>query len=209
MRLRGRTLALALLCVSAASWANSVSYQGVLTTSDGDSLLSGSFDFIFSIFSTESGGAPRWSETHNDVEVANGVYSVILGETNLLPDSIGSANWLQITVEGTVLTPRLPITSDFRALEANHALNADSVNHFSARETPTPNHLLPLDAAGKFPESVLPFTLDSILAGQGLTGTVSAPEQRGGNALDERLTFNVGAGTGITVSADQVAAVLG
>ncbi|NUO19066.1 hypothetical protein HUU59_06405 [bacterium] len=202
-------LATACLWFGMAAWANQVSYQGILTNAGGDSLLTGSYDFSFSIFPAATGGTARWTEGHNDVAVENGVYSVLLGETTPLPDSIGASNWLQITVEGTVLTPRLPITADFRAIEARHAQNADSVNHIAARATPTPNHLVPLGADGKFPESVLPFTLDSIIAGQGLTGTPAAPEQRGRNSLDERLTINVGAGTGITVSADQVSATLG
>ncbi len=189
--------------------ANQVSYQGILTNSGGDSLLNGAFDFSFSIFPTATGGTARWTETHTNVDVQNGVYSVLLGETTPLPDSIGASNWLQISVEATVLLPRLPITADFRAIEARHAQNSDSVNHIGARSTPTANHLVPLGADGKFPESVLPFTLDSILAGQGLTGVPALNDRQGGNRLDERLTLNVGAGTGITVTADQVSATLG
>jgi len=190
-------------------WANQVSYQGILTNADGDSLLTGTYDLSFSIFPAATGGTARWTEAHADVSVQNGVYSVMLGATTPLPDSIGVNNWLQITVEATVLSPRLPITADFRAIESRHAQNADSVNHIAARTTPTPNHLVPLGADGKFPETVLPFTLDSILAGQGLTGAPALMERGGRNTLDERLTLNVGAGTGITVNADQVSATLG
>lgn len=190
-------------------WANQVSYQGILTNADGDSLLTGTYDLSFSIFPVATGGTARWTEAHADVSVQNGVYSVMLGATTPLPDSIGVNNWLQITVEATVLAPRLPITADFRAIESRHAQNADSVNHIAARTTPTPNHLVPLGADGKFPETVLPFTLDSILAGQGLTGAPALMERGGRNTLDERLTLNVGAGTGITVNADQVSATLG
>ncbi len=202
-------LATVCLLVTTGAKANQVSYQGILTNAGGDSLLTGTYDFSFSIFPTSTGGTARWTEAHNDVVVENGVYSVLLGATTALPDSIGASNWLQITVEATTLLPRLPITADFRAIESRHAQNADSVNHIAARTTPTANHLVPLDATGKFPESVLPFTLDSILAGQGLTGTPVLNEQRGRNTLDERLTLNVGAGTGITVTADQVSATLG
>lgn len=204
------TILFLLLGFTALAQANQVSYQGILTNAGGDSLLSGTFDFSFSVFSTETGGTARWTEAHDDTEVENGVYSVLLGGTTALPDSIGATNWLQITVEGTVLTPRLPITADFRAIEARHAENADSVNHIPASSTPQPGHLLPLDNAGRFPSSVLPFTLDSVLAGPGLTGVVSPLTERGrAGVLDDRITIGVGAGTGITVNADNVEAVLG
>lgn len=185
--------------------ANIVGYQGILTNAAGDSLLNGDYDLTFAIFPSETGGTAIWTESHTDVSVDNGVYTVQLGSVNPLPDVIGAGRWLEIEVDVTTLSPRLPISADFRAIEARHAENADSVNHIPASTTPTAGHLMPLDNEGKFPEEVIPFRADSVLAGFGLTSSVA----RSRRSLDERVTLNVGEGDGIDVTSDEVSATLG
>ena len=202
--IRGIIAAIFLSFVS-TSQAAMVNYQGILTNATGDSLLNGTYNLSFSIFESETGGTSIWDETHTDVEVDHGFYSVTLGSVTALPNELGDGNWLEIEVNDTALEPRLEILSDFRAIEALHAENADSVNHIPASESPTPGHLVPLGADGVFPDEVIPFRADSVLAGEGLTATVS----RQSRSLDERVGLNVGQGDGIIVSADAVSATLG
>ena len=55
-----------------------INYQGYLTTATGVP-LNGSIPMVFSIYNVATGGTPLWTETHT-VNVASGVYNVILGE---------------------------------------------------------------------------------------------------------------------------------
>jgi ABC-type antimicrobial peptide transport system permease subunit len=52
-------------------------YQGHLTDSKGDP-VNGNADITFKIYSVSSGGSHVWTETHNSVEVTDGIFSVIL-----------------------------------------------------------------------------------------------------------------------------------
>jgi hypothetical protein len=64
-----------------------LSYQGRLTDDSGVP-LNGTYDITFSIYQFEFDVTPLWSETHNDVAVANGLFNVLLGSVNLFPDSL-------------------------------------------------------------------------------------------------------------------------
>ena len=106
------------------SWAQipeTMSYQGVLTDASGTP-LSGSYSLLFIIYDFATGGNWLWAETHRGIEVVDGVFSVILGETIPLNLAFDKQYWLAIAIEGGVeLTPRIRLTS------APYSLNARSV----------------------------------------------------------------------------------
>jgi hypothetical protein len=87
--------------------ARTMNYQGYLTDGSGNP-LDGEYDMVFSLWNTEAlgTGAKKWGdETHNDVPVSNGLFSVALGETVPL-DPLYDFNeqvYLEITVKGTAL----------------------------------------------------------------------------------------------------------
>lgn len=87
--------------------AKTMNYQGYLTDSSGNP-LDGEYDMVFSLWNTEAlgTGAKKWGdETHNDVPVSNGLFSVALAETVPL-DPVNDFNeqvYLEITVNGTTL----------------------------------------------------------------------------------------------------------
>ena len=56
----------------------SVNYQGYLTDSGGNP-ISSTVTLQFSIWDASSGGSQLWSETHNNVQVRGGYFSVLLG----------------------------------------------------------------------------------------------------------------------------------
>ena len=91
-----------------------MNYQGYLTDTLGVPLDT-SLDMTFKIFDALTSGSELWSETQTNVAVENGVFSVILGESVSIPDSVFSdflKTWLELTLEGPqTLTPRTRITS--------------------------------------------------------------------------------------------------
>ncbi len=63
--------------------------QGRLTHSSGDTAVDdGRYTLRFELYDEESGGAPLWSETHEDVLVIGGGFNVALGSLVALPDAL-------------------------------------------------------------------------------------------------------------------------
>ena len=91
-----------------------LNYQGYLTDTLG-SPVTDNLDMTFKIFDAVSSGSELWSEGQTNVPIERGVFSVILGETTPIPDSVFSdftSTWLELTLEGPqTLTPRTRITS--------------------------------------------------------------------------------------------------
>jgi len=97
-----------------------ISYQGKLLESGIP--FNGDKNIIFTIDS--------WSETHN-VSIEEGLYSVILGETNPIPSSLfdnSSFLELEVSVEGTSLNPKTEILSAPFAFKAEKAVDAEKLN---------------------------------------------------------------------------------
>jgi hypothetical protein len=125
--MKGRALGCALLlsiaiCFGKAEYTgplarlipNIMNYQGYLTDTLGVP-IDDTLDMTFKIFDAVSGGNELWSETIFDVPVERGIFSVLLGSSTLIPDSVFaefSDTWLEITLEGPqTLTPRTRITA--------------------------------------------------------------------------------------------------
>lgn len=94
------------------SWAQipaTISYQGCLRSNNGD-LQTGTFNLLFKIYESESGGTEIWSENHIGVQVDNGYFNVILGGLDQIP--FNKQYWLGISVNGgQEMTPRSKLTS--------------------------------------------------------------------------------------------------
>jgi hypothetical protein len=85
--------------------ARTMNYQGYLTDGSGNP-LDGDYDMVFSLWSLSTGGSKRWgNETHNDVGVSNGLFSVALGETEPLDpyNDFDEQLYLEIAVDGATL----------------------------------------------------------------------------------------------------------
>ncbi len=102
-----------------------VNYQGYLTDSGGNP-ISSTVTLQFSIWDASSGGNQVWSETHNNVPVSSGYFSVLLGSQGTpLATSIfkGSPRYLEV-VYGATTFPRQVFGSVPYALVANYATEA-------------------------------------------------------------------------------------
>lgn len=122
----------AMIAVGHADVPRLVNVQGLLTDSSDEPIADGTHSVTFAIYNVSSGGIALWTETRT-VTTEDGLFTIVLGETTLLADSV-FANpelWLGITVSGdTEMTPRQQLTSTpygYRALDADTAGIALSV----------------------------------------------------------------------------------
>lgn len=90
-----------------------INYQGKLTDQQG-ALIDTSISIVFTIYDDSISGALLWSETQSQVVVQNGVFSILLGSVNPIPDSVfdGSIRYLGVKVgDDSEMTPRKGIVS--------------------------------------------------------------------------------------------------
>jgi hypothetical protein len=148
----------------AQGFSQVLSFQGRLCSTDGKPLPDGPYVVQFTIYDAQSGGNALWQETQGVTQVG-GVFTVYLGSVTGFPVALfkDGDRWLGIKVGGDPeMAQRFRFTPAPWAIQAK---NADTVDSIHASATPTPNYLLPLDATGKFPASVLPSS-----SGWSLTG---------------------------------------
>lgn len=99
-----------------------IPFQGLLLDDVG-APITAAVDLDFELFDAITAGASLWSESHADVPVVDGVYSVDLGSSvPVTPDLLaGGAVFLEITVDGETLAPRQQLLSVPFALVAEEA----------------------------------------------------------------------------------------
>jgi hypothetical protein len=111
---------------SAPNWPTTptINYQGRLANSAGDP-ISDTVAMQFSFYDSDASGTLLWGpETHPTVEVAEGLFSVALGQlSGGIPTSVLSGDiWLEITVDGETLSPREQLRAVPYAMQASVAL---------------------------------------------------------------------------------------
>ena len=132
---RGQILSLALLALLSGALAlparaqvpGRVNFQGLLLDSAGQP-LTGTVSLQLQLFAAASGGSALWTETHAAVSVSEGIYDVVLGSLTPLTPALFSASprYLQVTVNGQVLSPRREFVAVPFALKADAANSATS-----------------------------------------------------------------------------------
>lgn len=106
-----------------------INYQGKLATHQ-EVLVDDTVSIIFTIYDDSTGGTAFWSETQSSVVVKEGVFSVLLGSMDPIPDTVftGEVRYLGVKVgEDSEMIPRRAIVSSgyaYRALVADSALTA-------------------------------------------------------------------------------------
>ncbi|MCP4112932.1 MAG: hypothetical protein GY749_46635 [Desulfobacteraceae bacterium] len=107
-----------------------INYQGYLADTNGHS-LNETVKMTFRLYNTETDGTPLWTETHASVTVTNGIFNVILGGVNTLPEDIFNENlYLGVAVNNdSEMMPRRKLTSTayaIRAAVAESVINGSS-----------------------------------------------------------------------------------
>ncbi|MEP7235349.1 MAG: hypothetical protein ABI778_08645, partial [Ignavibacteriota bacterium] len=143
------------LCAMTAGGAiaqvpRNISYQGFLMKNNQP--VNASVAIEFTIY--DAGGLVLYSEIDTPIVVKNGIFTAIIGgNSGTLPQSLkfDAQYYVGINVDGAgELNPRTAFTA------SPYALNSQLVGGIGVSVIPQPNTLLPLDAKGKLPISVLP-----------------------------------------------------
>ncbi len=103
-----------------------MTYQGALSDAGGVP-IDGSRSLIFRIYDDREAGSVVWTETHPDVSIAEGDFSVVLGEVTPLPADLDPTIqlWLAVQVGADAeLSPRMRVGGALRAQWAAVAAQA-------------------------------------------------------------------------------------
>src|SRR2546430_16407457 len=101
--------ALLLICSNgfAQSLPQTMSYQGILNGGGGSPVADGSYQFVFSIY--DGTGTKVWTESQA-LTTTRGLYQAVLGKSSALPVPFPRDAELEVSVNGTVLSPRSKLT---------------------------------------------------------------------------------------------------
>jgi hypothetical protein len=123
---------LLLTSLCSAQFPQQINYQVMLTDDSDQPLADQSVQMVFRLYEEEAGGLLFWTETQNVTTNFIGVASVVLGDVNPINFYTSGPMWLEVEVDGEIMTPRRQMTSApyaWIALDALHAAEADhSVN---------------------------------------------------------------------------------
>ena len=128
-----RLVIFAMLILTAAAFAvpQYLTYQGVLRDNTG-ALVTGTKSMAFEIFNASTGGTAVFSSGTLSVPVSNGNYTTQLGPVNSTTIFNDTADkYLEVSVDGTALSPRLKINSVGYAIRAGVATAADTATTVS------------------------------------------------------------------------------
>ncbi len=104
-----------------------INYQGKITTPAG-ALIDTTVQMVFKIYDAATDGGVLWADTQSAVVVEKGVFSVLLGSGNPIPDSVfdGNVRYLGVKVGNDAeMTPRKEIVSVGYAFKSEFADTAD------------------------------------------------------------------------------------
>jgi hypothetical protein len=118
-------MALAAAAGSAAAVPGTMSFTARLT--EGDAPVEGNVALHVAIFDAATAGTMLWEETHATVSADNGLVYANLGSIDPVNNSLdgsvfgGQTVYAELTVDGDVLSPRIPLTSVPYAVRAGTA----------------------------------------------------------------------------------------
>ncbi len=161
-----------------------LNYQGFLTDTLGNPITNPSVSMTFSIYDAISAGNQKWIETQGSVGVDKGIFHVLLGGVNPIPDSVFNAGidrWLELSIAGQALSPRTRIVSVPYAYTATYSDTA----LYALRTNPDNDWLFRITD-----------TADTTLQMGGRWGLARAGNTMYGNCDSTHVNLGVGCTTG-------------
>jgi hypothetical protein len=131
IEMKGFLAAIALLVVIHGSTAHAAvpgTMNFTARLSDTNGPIDGNASMYFAIFDGATGGTAVWTENHPVVTASQGLIYLTLGDTTPLDGTVftGGTKYLEVTVNGTVLGPRLALEAVPYAVHAGTSDTAAS-----------------------------------------------------------------------------------
>lgn len=178
-------LALIISSSFAYSQPNKITYQGVLTD-DAGALINGSRNLVFKVYDALTDGNLLATDTHNAVSISNGLFNV---ELNIGSVDFSQELWLEITVESTVLTPRIAFNASGYALASPNYGMDNFTGSYYLYDTKAGVKLTPNNSATDVDLVLQPKGYGAIIAQQP-DGTTTGGNNRGAYAVDLQMSRN-------------------
>lgn len=138
-----KTIALAVAVIASTALAQNVPQQVSLTArlSNAGAPLTGSHTLLLKLFDTPTGGAEMWSESAL-ATADNGLVALNLGAQSPLTPAIldGRALFVEVSVDGQVLAPRLPVVSVPYAVRSSISASAATLGNLAPGDVALSTH---------------------------------------------------------------------
>jgi hypothetical protein len=111
---------------TAATVPSTITFAARIVDEKTDDAIEGSHTATFALYDAESGGNSVWNESH-PVEPEDGMIYVELGSQNALDTKVfdGKQLWLQVSVDGNTMEPRIALASVPYAVRSAAATKAE------------------------------------------------------------------------------------
>lgn len=116
-----------------------ISIQGILKDGSGAAVADGTYELTFRLYDQATGGNNVHTETHTDVEIRGGIYSVFLGSETVFSAAFDVPYFLSVQVaSGIEMTPRTELSYAPYALAVGNSASSNVANTLKQNGTGTP-----------------------------------------------------------------------
>ena len=175
-----------------------LSYQGLLTKSDGRPVEDGSYSVTFRFFNSLVGGDLLWEENQN-IEVKDGIISATLGSETPV-DFNSEESYLEIVVEDVPLSPRQTLTSVLYSIKSDTANYSQGGDYLDLDNLPNLSVYAIKDTLANFP---LINSLDSVAFTGDYNSLANTPDLTGFTQSDTLSQYTLTSALGLVALSNE------